>query len=124
MSDYPPYFELPRDERDVEMHAHTAALDDAYDMGHAGKEYSPAEIEDQARASCEIAGQVVTQDGKQGSNDPALFAEIWVATYVAQFPLACELFRTGQLVVDPAWTATERICILTLYAQRQRDGEG
>lgn len=117
--DYPPFFILPRDVRDVELYAHMAALDDAWMMLQEGKEYSPATVREKAHEACEVGRLVVTQDGKQGTNDPDLFAKTWVAAYVAQFPIACELFRTGQLVVDPAWTEAERMPILMLYAQRQ-----
>ena len=121
MMEYPPFFELPQDLRLVEVIAYSKAMEDAYAMIQEKRECTPAEIEGLARATCAEYKNTVSGSGKRGSTDPDLFRQTWISTYVAQFPRACELLRTGQLVIDPEWTGKERMEIMTQHAWWQLD---
>ncbi len=112
-----PYrFILPRDLGAVKIMAYAEALECAYTAIRDGKQFVPDAGEELA-VEIALYYQRTTLDGRQGTNDPALYQKTFIATFAQQFKRAIERLRAGEMIVDPALPDDERLVVFYHYAE-------
>jgi len=110
---------LPGDLRKVKVVAYVSAMECAHHalMNEYMVTLDPA-LAYLAEDACTRVEQHVAQ-GKQGTNDPALFRQTFTDIFLQAYPPVLGAMRSGTYTVAPGLSETERLTLFEQYAAQR-----
>lgn len=115
----PPLYRLPHDLRQVKVIAYALAVGQAYqcyEHGELASADDPTTVERMTTAAC-TSEQMRVSQGRRGTDDAGLFAEVFCAVYLHAFPAMLSRFIERKYCIASGLSERERLKLFCEYAR-------